>query len=143
MQMSWRGFFRAWTVLAIIWVTCFGWREYSVARWIDPALHSGGKCWDRLAKWTDGKAFDDWELLFSDAEPGSVPTANDRWRESIGQKLRACEDARPLVERWSGWVADNFSSVEDSFLLILLPPFGLLLFSYCVGWVAKGFRPVR
>jgi hypothetical protein len=139
MQLSWkRGFLRIWTVLAIMWITFFGWREYSIQWWW--AAPSSGECWDRLAKWPDGKPFGPWDD-FPDFPPGLAETAEaDQWRELVRQRLRACEDAKPLVERLSGRVADNFSGLKDSLLLILLPPFGLLLFGYCVGWVAKGFR---
>jgi hypothetical protein len=130
-------------VLAIIWVTLVGWREYSVHWWwMSPVVHSGGECWDRLAKWPDGKPFDQWDTFSDEAPPGSF-NERDRWRESVREKLRACEEASPLMERLIGWVAENFSSVKDSLLFVLLPPFGVLLFGYCVGWVAKGFRPVQ
>jgi hypothetical protein len=43
----------------------FGRREYFVhSWWIDPAFPAGGECWDRLAKWPDGKPFDQWDCLF-------------------------------------------------------------------------------
>jgi hypothetical protein len=143
MQLSWgRGFFRIWTVLAIIWVTVLGWHEYSAHWWwSDPVFHVGGECWDRLAKWQDGKAFGPWDDA-PDTPPGSAEiTEADRWRELVRQKLTACEGAKPIVERLNGWVADNYTSIRDSILLIFLPPFGLLLLGYCIGWIVKGFRP--
>jgi hypothetical protein len=86
MQLSWkRGFLRVWAVPAIIWVTFFGWREYSIQRWW--AAPSSGECWDRLAKWPDGKPFGPWDD-FSDFSPGSAETAEaDRWRELVRQRL--------------------------------------------------------
>src|ERR1700756_1753422 len=139
MQLSWgRGFFRIWTVLAIVWVLFFGWRDFSEHRWsTDPLVQVGGECWDHLAKWQDGKPFGPWDWA-RDTPPGSAePTEADRWRELIGQRLRACEDAKSLFERWSGRIADHLSDLKDSLLLILLPPFGLLLLGCCIGWVAK------
>jgi hypothetical protein len=41
-----------------------------------------------------------------------------------------------LVER----VTYNVPSWEESFGLILLPPFGLLMAGFCLGWIVKGFR---
>jgi hypothetical protein len=145
MQLSWgRGFFRIWAVLAIVWVMFFGWREYSVhSWWTDPVVRIGGECWDRFAKWQDGQRFGEWDA-FDDVALNEAPSESinerNRWRELIRQKLRTCEDTKPAVERFGGWVADNLSSLKDALLLILLPPFGLLLFGYCIGWVAKGFR---
>ena len=84
MRLSWgRGLFRIWTVLAIIWVTFFAWREYSAHWWwSDPVFHVSGECWDpveracwdRLAKWQDGKAFSPWDDA-PDTPPGSGPVA--------------------------------------------------------------------
>jgi hypothetical protein len=42
------------------------------------------------------------------------------------QKLRVCEDTKPLAERLNGWVADKLSSMKDSLLFdsmrLLLAP---------------------
>ena len=57
----------------------------------------------------------------------------------IRQKLKACEYDKPLVQRLTAWLDDNFIALKGSLLLILLPPFSLLLLGYCVGWVVKGF----
>jgi hypothetical protein len=105
-----------------------------------PVVHSAGECWDRLAKWPDGKAFGEFELIFGDAPPGS-DNERDHWRKLIGKKLVECENARPFAQRLVGWVTDNLSSIKGSVVLILLPPFALLLLGCCVGWVAKGFQP--
>jgi hypothetical protein len=113
MQLSWkRGLLRVWAVLAIIWVAFFGWREYSAHWWwMDPVVHADGECWDRRAKWSDGKPFDQGDAFSNEAPPGSI-NQRDRWRDSVREKIRACEDAKPLVERSIGWVGDNFSSVK-------------------------------
>jgi hypothetical protein len=140
MQLSWkRGFLRVWAVLAIIWVTFFGWREYSAeSGWTD--IHVGGECWDRLAKWPDGTRLDDWDVYFDDAPAGSG-NERDHWRELIRQKLKACEYDKPLVQRLTAWLDDNFIALGNSLILVLLPPFLLLFFGFCVGWIVSGFKP--
>jgi hypothetical protein len=142
MQLSWkRGFLRVWAVLAIIWVALFGWREYSAHWWwMDPVVHADGECWDRLAKWSDGKPFDQWDAFSNEAPPGSI-NQRDRWRKSVREKIRACEDAKPLVQRWTAWANDNYVALENSLILVLLPPFLLLFFGFCVGWIVSGFKP--
>jgi hypothetical protein len=138
MQLRWKlGFLRLWVMLAIVWVALFGWREYS-AQWID--LHASGECWDRLAKWPDGKRFDDWDLYFNDGAPGSN-NENDRWRDVVREKLKACEHAEPIVRQLTDWASDNDSALKSSLILTLLPPFILLFFGLCVGWIVSGFKP--
>jgi hypothetical protein len=136
-----RGSFRIWIVLAIIWVTFFGWREYYTHWWwSDLAIHNSRECWERLARWPDGKPFGPWDDA-PDTPPGSTETTEaDRWREVVRQKLTACEDAKPIGERLNGWVADNYTSIRDSILLIVLPPFGLLLVGCSICWIDSGFR---
>jgi hypothetical protein len=77
-------------------------------------------------------------VYFDDAPAGSG-NERDHWRELIRQKLKACEYDKPLVQRLTAWLDDNFIALKGSLLLILLPPFSLLLLGYCVGWVVKGF----
>jgi hypothetical protein len=74
----------------------------SISWWIDPAFHAGGECWDGLAKWPDGKPFDEWDVFFE--APGSV-NERDRWRELIRQKLeglRGYQAASGAIERLGG-----------------------------------------
>jgi hypothetical protein len=141
MQLRWkRGFLRLWAMLAIFWVALFGWREYSASGWTDPGIHVGGECWDRFAKWPDGTRLDDWDIYFNDAPAGSN-NERDQWRDIIRQKLKVCEYAEPRFQRWTAWVKDNYVGLESSLILILLPPFILLLFGLCVGWIVSGFKP--
>jgi hypothetical protein len=141
MQLRWkRGFLRLWAMLAILWMTLFGWSEYSTSRWTDPGIHVGGECWDRLAKWPDGTRLDDWDIYFNDAPPGS-DNERDRWRETIRQKLKLCTRAEPFAQRWIAWANENYVSLQSALILVLLPPFIFLLFGLCVGWIVSGFKP--
>jgi hypothetical protein len=65
----------------------------------------------------------------------------DQWRDSIRQKLKVCEYAEPLVQRWTAWANVNYVALENSLILVLLPPFLLLFFGFCVGWIVSGFKP--
>jgi hypothetical protein len=59
MNIKWRrGFFRGWVVLALAWVALAGWNERD--QWSNGGsyVHSNRECWDRLAKWPDGKPFE-------------------------------------------------------------------------------------
>ena len=57
--MNWRrGLLRAWVVIALAWVGLVGWHEYAAKPWNwDWGLTRSGECWDRFAKWPDGKPF--------------------------------------------------------------------------------------
>jgi hypothetical protein len=109
--------FRAWAVLAVAWVGVIGWSEYR--QWTGGLdnVHLEGECWDRLAKWPDGKPFDAkdglWGALLDEFDTesnveinkknhewaaDSIPERN-RWRGTVRQRLRDCEGAKPLKRR--------------------------------------------
>jgi hypothetical protein len=137
--MRWtRGLLRLWVALSVVWVASVGYREYSADPWID--IHEGGECWDHLAMWPDGKRFAGYELYFNDAPDGS-DNANDRWKNIVRGNLKACQQAEPIVQRWTDWVGDNGPELQSALLAALLPPFALLIFGLCVLWIVSGFKP--
>jgi hypothetical protein len=64
----------------------------------------------------------------------SIPERN-RWRDTVTQKLRDCEANQPIFERLGG-----ASDALKSLFLILLPPLGLLIAGWLLGWIVSGFR---
>ena len=61
--------------------------------------------------------------------------------ESIWQKVKDCEAAKPLVQRIALGVTENWSYLRNSLQLILLPPLAVLMASFIFGWiVVRGFR---
>ena len=153
MKIEWRrGFFRAWAVLALAWITLIGWNEYG--RWANASnVHTERECWDRLAKWPDGTPFraDEgiWALVDEfDTESNveinkknhewaadSIPERN-RWRDTVRQRLRDCEVAKPLTLKLS----DYWPAFKKSLSLIFFPPLALLIAGFLLGWIVRGFR---
>jgi hypothetical protein len=156
MKIEWRrGFFRAWAVLALAWVTLVGWNEYG--QWANgrPSniVNTEGECWDRLAKWPDGKPFDIYDTFNEFDLPSnieinkkenvwaadSIPERN-RWRDTVLQRLKDCEAAKPILQRLTLTVSDYWPALKDSLSLILLPPLALLIAGCLFGWIIRGFR---
>jgi hypothetical protein len=153
MKIEWRrGFLRAWAVLALAWVALVGWNERD--QWSNGLshVHSNGECWDRLAKWPDGKPFDVYDMfgefdLSSNVEinkkenawaADSIPERN-RWRDIVTQKLRDCEAAKPILQRLTLAVSDKWPALKDSLSVIFFPPLALLIVGWLLGWIARGF----
>jgi hypothetical protein len=136
MQLKWgRGFFRAWAVVPVLWILFTGWNEYK--NWImHPDEARANVCWDRLAKWPDGKPFDAWDALGDDTPDGS--SQEDQWRSKIRQKLAECEAPTSIQAKWEA----ELVSSDAVFVLsrLLLPPIALLVAGFIFGWIAKGFR---
>ncbi len=98
MHISWgRGFLRTWAVLAVLWILFTGWNECQ--NWVmHPDAVRAKECWDRLAKWLDGKLFDVYDAFDEYTPEGS--TSDRSGEEGIdgepkfGRSLRS---ARPYV----------------------------------------------
>jgi hypothetical protein len=158
MKIEWRrGFFRAWMVLALTWVALVGWSERDQFPESLSYVRHDNECWDRLAKWPDGKRFEAengiWELMPEfdnqrNVQPNkrnnawradSIPERK-RWRGIIAQKLEDCEAAKvaakPILQRWTLTV----STLEEPLSLIFLPPLALLVSGWLLGWIVRGFR---
>jgi hypothetical protein len=148
MRINWaKGFFRAWAVLASVWIFASGWYAYST--FTDYSfIHPQDDCWDQIAKWPGGRPFDVWDGDFDDyVAPGfekaaeySIAIERNRWRQAIRQKLDDCEAAKGLVHRVTLWVTENSSGLRSSLQLILLPPLGLLIAGCLLAWIVSGFR---
>jgi hypothetical protein len=158
MKITWRrGFFRAWVALAVAWVALVGWKERD--QWSSgfSYAHTNGECWDRLAKWPDGKPFDVYDMfgefdLPSNVEinkkenawaADSIPERN-RWRDIVTQKLRDCEAAsdaaKPIMQRLTLTVSESWPILKESLSRIFLPPLALLIAGWILGWIVRGFR---
>ncbi len=157
MRVSWgRGFLRAWGVLAVLWISLFGWHEYTAHGWVaDPFSRGQGDCWDGLAKWPDGQPFSEWDAVGDEMDVASNVEINkknhawaadsiaerNRWRHTIRQKVNDCEAAKPIIERLILRAIDYWSALKGSLPVILLPPIVLLIAGWTLGWIIKGFRP--
>jgi len=82
------------------------WRHFAKAThsWLEAPIPLTGDCWDRVARWPDGKPLDQWDALANEAPPGSV-NERDQWRDTVRERLRACEDAKPLAAQLRDWVS--------------------------------------
>ena len=154
MRLNWaKGFFWAWAALAILWVMASGWHAYTnTYLFVQP----DEDCLNQFAKWPDGKPFDEWdrygaveldipsnvEINKKNGEWAADSIAErNRWRESIWQKVKDCEAAKPLVQRIALGVTENWSYLRSSLQLILLPPLAVLMASFIFGWiVVRSFR---
>jgi hypothetical protein len=76
-----------------------------------------GECWDRLAKWPDGRPLHNIFDVFDE-----TPDA-----KAIRQKLSDCEAAAPMMRRLSLKVSDGWFDLKDSLPVIFLPPLALLI----------------
>jgi hypothetical protein len=132
-----RGFLRTWAVLAVAWVGLMGWSEYADMPWKTESP-AEAECWDRLAKWPDGKPFDIWDAISNDTPDGS--SEKDRWRAMIRQKVEGCTAAAPIMQRLPFTTEHTWSILKASLAIVLLPPLALLIAGGILGWVVKGFR---
>ncbi|SHJ97582.1 hypothetical protein SAMN05444159_2062 [Bradyrhizobium lablabi] len=158
MKVNWsRGFFRAWLALSLAWVGSIGWYEYVNkpwnVNWAPASIRTEGECWTRLAKWPDGQPFDRWDLgeevdNSSNVEinkkkgawqASSIPERN-RWVAATTQKLIACEAAAPIMQRLARQVTRIWDSEKDDAALLSLPPLGLLIMGWIIGWIGRGFH---
>jgi hypothetical protein len=146
MQVAWRrGFFRAWVVLAIIWIAGVGWNQYPLFH-LETKIQTSGDCWERFARRPDGTALDDkFELFFSHSPPpGSPPSDRDRWHAAALQKIHDCEVAEAasltITQHIERAIEENWEDASSSLALILLPPLMLLGCGVILGWVIRGFR---
>jgi hypothetical protein len=134
MQINWaKGFFRAWAVLASLWILSSGWLAYTT-----PHLsgYPNDDCWEQLAKWPDGKPFDVWDRYgFRE-----VNAERKQWQETVFQKVEDCESAKPLMQRVMLRVTENWSDLTSALQLILLPPLVVLIAGLILGWIVRGFR---
>ena len=124
--------------------------------WVRLPFQPQVDCWEPLAKWPDGKSFDEWdrygaveldipsnvEINKKNGEWAADSIAErNRWRESIWQKVKDCEAAKPLVQRIALGVTENWSYLRSSLQLILLPPLAVFMASFIFGWSVV--RPVE
>jgi hypothetical protein len=144
-RLNWiKTFFWCWAMLAILWVLASGWHAYNFQPQSD--------CWSPIAKWPDGKPFEKWdrygaveldvpsnvEINKKNGEWAADAIAErNRWRETIWQKVRDCEAAKPFVRRVALGVSENWSYLTSSLQLILLPPLVVLSASFMFGWVVR------
>ena len=155
-RLNWaKGFFCAWAALAVLWVLASGWHAYTTT-YLRLPFQPQVDCWEPLAKWPDGKSFDEWdrygaveldipsnvEINKKNGEWAADSIAErNRWRESIWQKVKDCEAAKPLVQRIALGVTENWSYLRSALQLILLPPLAVFMASFIFGWiVVRGFR---
>jgi hypothetical protein len=60
-RVNWaKGFFCAWAALAGLWVLASGWHAYTTI-YLRLPFQPHVDCWEPLAKWPDGKSFDEWD----------------------------------------------------------------------------------
>ena len=155
MRLNWaKGFFWAWAALAILWVLASGSHAYT-STYLRLPFQPQDDCWGPLAKWPDRKPFDEWDRY--GAVELDVPSNVDinkkngewaadaiaernRWRESIWQKVKDCEAAKPLVQRLALGVTENWSYLRGSLQLILLPPLVVLIAGFMLDWIVRRFR---
>jgi hypothetical protein len=142
-QINWaQGFFRAWAVLAALWILFFGWQAYTTHSWGPWAQPD---CLDQFAKWPDGTPFDDWERAgFTRWDPNRPVPKEDQsikkiWDEAW-QKVWHCEAAKPPTQRVARGLTENWSDLTSALQLILLPPLVVLIAGVIFGWIVKGFR---
>src|SRR2546430_9388528 len=60
-RLNWaKGLFCAWAALAVLWVLASGWHAYTTT-YLRLPFQPHVDCWEPLAKWPDGKPFDEWD----------------------------------------------------------------------------------
>lgn len=139
MHLKWgRGFFRAWAALAMLWILISGWNVYN--NWTThPDAARAEECWDRLAKWQDGKPFDNgWNYWDTYKPESSDEKEKNQWRAEIRRKLAECEAPTSVLEKWQAELVS--SDAVDALSRVLLPPIALLIAGCIFGWIATGFR---
>jgi len=61
MRLNWiKALFWCWAVLAILWVLASGWHAYNTT-YLHLPFQPQTDCWGPIAKWPDGKPFDEWD----------------------------------------------------------------------------------
>src|SRR2546429_4208972 len=103
MRLNWiKALFWCWAVLAILWVLASGWHAYTTM-YLNLPFQPQSDCWGPIAKWPDGKPFDEWDRY--GAVELDVPSnveinkkngewaadaivERNRWRETIWQKVK-------------------------------------------------------
>src|SRR5262245_16850517 len=144
MQINWaRGFFRAWAVLAILWVMASGWHAYTTTYlWFQP----DEDCLNQLAKWPDGRPFNELERggFLGIELDDEANQSRDKIFEEVWRKIKDCgaakEAAKPLMQRVTLRVTENWSELTSALRLILLPPLAVLIAGFIFGWIVRGFR---
>ena len=153
-KMNWaRGFFRAWLVAATLWVGLFGWSAFTNNTWSGWRSYPvADDCLDRYAKWPDGKPWDEWDraglidynLTLSESELSLEDLQKKRSHDVAWAKIGACsatkEDAKPIMQRVSYLISNDWSGLKGSIAIILLPPLALLIAGCVFNWIIKGFR---
>jgi hypothetical protein len=77
----------------------------------------------------------------SNAWAADAIAERNRWRETIWQKVKDCEAAKPFVQRAALGVTENWSYLRSSLQFILLPPLAVLFAGVIFGWiVVRGSR---
>jgi hypothetical protein len=139
-----RGFFRAWTVLAVVWILFSGWNEYrpewnEYDHWFitrrDEAHDE--ECRKKFAKWPDGRALT-WQDYYPEVGSDKETIEANQWLAQVRRELAECEAAKPPIGR--ALKAESWFDLIRSLLLILFPPLVALIAGCGVGWIIKGFR---
>jgi hypothetical protein len=136
-----RGFFRAWLVIAAAWIGVFCWIHYPTwwADWVAYPYTVDDDCSESLGKWPDGRKFEGAADWFRDY-PADSDTEHNRWLAVVHKKIADCRAAKPFGERLNFFLTSTWSVTNETFPLMLLPPFALLLAGLATGWILKGFR---
>lgn len=152
MRLDWtKALFWCWAALAILWVLASGWYAYTTT-YLHLPFQPQSDCWGPIAKWPDGKPFAEWDRY--GAVELDVPSnveinkkngewaadaivERNRWRETIWQKVKDCEAAKPLVQRVALGVTENWSYLRSTLQLILLPPLVVLSAWFMFGWIVR------
>jgi hypothetical protein len=134
-----RGFFRAWLVIAAAWIGVVCWIHYPTwALWVSNP-YTEDDCSESLGKWPDDRKFStiDWFPDYAD------DTEHNRWLAAVNKKIVDCRAAKPFGERLAFFLTNTWGVTNETFPLMLLPPFALLLAGLGVGWILKGFKADR
>jgi hypothetical protein len=152
-----RGILRVWIVVSVGWIGFTGYYQYFSKPWNldwgDSHLRTEGECWDKIAKWPDGRPFQWFDLDLEADIPqnneslrkqsawsaGDIAKRN-RWAETVRERLAECEASEPLLPQ--GLIAKVgrvFSSLYDGLGILLLPPIAILILGLILRWVIQGF----
>ena len=99
MRLNWmKALFWCWAVLAILWVLASGWHAYTTT-YLNLPFQPQSDCWGPIAKWPDGKSFDEWDR-YGAVEldiPSNVEINKKQARETtpVGRN-RQCVACRPI-----------------------------------------------
>jgi hypothetical protein len=144
MQINWaRRFLRAWAALAILWVMASGWHAYTTTYLFS---QPDDDCLNQFAKWPDGTPFNEFERggLLDDFDRNDEASGRDKIFKEAWKKIKDCgaakEAAKPLMQRVTLRVTENWSELTSALRLILLPPLAVLIAGFIFGWIVRGFR---